>query len=177
MFSSEKNCLFRSFPHFFKLSYWLFLLLSCMNSLCNLNISPFSDMWFANILSHSPLKRVSFQYIVSFLKNNCIYLFLAGLSLCYCTTFSLAAVCRLLAVGFLVAELGPKGAWASVVAAPGLWRTGSIVVAHGLSYSACGTFPGMEPMSPALAGGFFTTEPPGKPLIVSSGMQKIFGLM
>ena len=25
--------------------------------------------------------------------------------------------------------------------------------------------PGMEPMSPALAGGFITTEPPGKPLI------------
>ena len=24
--------------------------------------------------------------------------------------------------------------------------------------------PGMEPMSPALAGGFFTTEPPGKPI-------------
>ena len=25
--------------------------------------------------------------------------------------------------------------------------------------------PGIKPMSPALAGGFFTTEPPGKPLI------------
>ena len=25
--------------------------------------------------------------------------------------------------------------------------------------------PGMEPMFPALAGGFFTTKPPGKPLI------------
>ena len=25
--------------------------------------------------------------------------------------------------------------------------------------------PGIEPMSPALAGGFFTTEPPGKPRI------------
>ena len=24
--------------------------------------------------------------------------------------------------------------------------------------------PGIEPMSPALAGGFFTSEPPGKPL-------------
>ena len=24
--------------------------------------------------------------------------------------------------------------------------------------------PGIEPVSPALAGGFFTTEPPGKPL-------------
>ena len=26
--------------------------------------------------------------------------------------------------------------------------------------------PGIEPMSPALAGGFFTTEPPGKPKIL-----------
>ena len=28
-------------------------------------------------------------------------------------------------------------------------------------------YPGIEPMSPALAGGFFTTEPPGKSIIVS----------
>ena len=27
--------------------------------------------------------------------------------------------------------------------------------------------PGVEPMSPALVGEFFTTEPPGKPLIVA----------
>ena len=26
--------------------------------------------------------------------------------------------------------------------------------------------PGIEPVSPALAGGFFTTEPPGKPLCI-----------
>ena len=25
--------------------------------------------------------------------------------------------------------------------------------------------PGIEPMSPVLAGGFFTTEPPGKPVV------------
>ena len=28
--------------------------------------------------------------------------------------------------------------------------------------------PGIEPMSPALAGGFFTIEPPGKPMSASS---------
>ena len=28
--------------------------------------------------------------------------------------------------------------------------------------------PGIEPMSPAMAGRFFTTEPPGKPFIISS---------
>ena len=39
-------------------------------------------------------------------------------------------------------------------------------VAHGLSCSAaCGNLPGpgLEPVSPALAGGFLTTVPPGKP--------------
>ena len=43
---------------------------------------------------------------------------------------------------------------------------GSVVVAHGLSYSAtCGTlvpWPGIEPASPALQGGFLTTGPLGK---------------
>ena len=35
----------------------------------------------------------------------------------------------------------------------------------GLSFSSPGDppEPGIEPMSPELAGGFFTTEPPGKP--------------
>ena len=35
----------------------------------------------------------------------------------------------------------------------------------GLSFPPPGDLPdpGIEPMSPALAGGFFTTEPPGKP--------------
>ena len=35
----------------------------------------------------------------------------------------------------------------------------------GLPFPSPGNFPdpGIEPMSPALAGGFFTTEPPGKP--------------
>ena len=35
----------------------------------------------------------------------------------------------------------------------------------GLSFPPPGDLPdpGMEPTSPALAGGFFTTEPPGKP--------------
>ena len=37
--------------------------------------------------------------------------------------------------------------------------------------------PGLEPMNLALAGGFFTTEPPGKTLPISQGMnQLIYGL-
>ena len=57
-------------------------------------------------------------------------------------------------------------AWTSGVAAPGTHNTGAIVVVHGLSCSAAyGTFrdQGSNPVSPALAGGFFTTQPPGKP--------------
>ena len=52
----------------------------------------------------------------------------------------------------------------SGVAAPRLWSTGLVIVASGLRRSvACGIFQdqGSNPLSPALAGGFFTTEPPG----------------
>ena len=47
-------------------------------------------------------------------------------------------------------------------------HAGSVVVAHGPSCSAaCGNLPrpGLEPVSPALAGRFPTTAPPGKPVI------------
>ena len=57
-------------------------------------------------------------------------------------------------------ERGPCGSLASVAVAPGLWSTGVGLVALrpvGTSGS------GIKPVSPELAGGFFTTEPPGKP--------------
>ena len=49
-------------------------------------------------------------------------------------------LCKLLlAVASLVAERGLQGLRASVAVAPGLWYTGSVVVACGLSCSiACG---------------------------------------
>ena len=54
----------------------------------------------------------------------------------------------------------------SVVAAPGLQSAGSGVVARGL-LGAHGMWDllrsGTEPVSPALAGSFSTTGPPGKP--------------
>ena len=56
--------------------------------------------------------------------------------------------------------------WALAVAAPRLQSTGSIVMIPGPSCSmACGIIPdqGLNPMSPTLAGEFFTTEPPRKP--------------
>ena len=56
-----------------------------------------------------------------------------------------------------------------------LWHAGSVVVALRLSSCGaraqllCGIWdlpgPGLEPVSPALAGGFLTTAPPGKPPI------------
>ena len=75
----------------------------------------------------------------------------------------------LIAVAFLVwstdsSEHGPQRLWhmASVVVAPRICSTGSVAVV--LSYSSAHPGPGVQPMSPALASRFFTTEPPGKPL-------------
>ena len=54
----------------------------------------------------------------------------------------------------------------SVFAAPGLQSTGSIIAALRLSCSTVRSIfldQGNEPVSPALAGSFFTTEPSGKP--------------
>ena len=55
----------------------------------------------------------------------------------------------------------------SVVAIPRLQTTSSIVVAHRLSWLyGMWDLPGsgIEPMFPALADGFLTTEPPGSPM-------------
>ena len=66
------------------------------------------------------------------------------------------------------------GAWASVVAARGLSSCGLQALEHRLSscdawaYLLCGMWdlpgPGLKPVSPALAGRFLTTVPPGKSL-------------
>ena len=56
----------------------------------------------------------------------------------------------------------------SVVVNLGLWSIDSIVVMQGLSCSVAIwdlPTPGIEPMSPASADRFFTTEPPGKPYL------------
>ena len=54
----------------------------------------------------------------------------------------------------------------SGVVASGLQSTGSVGVVHGLScFTVYRNLPGsdIKPVSPALADGLFTTEPPGKP--------------
>jgi len=119
-----------------------------------------------------PIKINSFLF-----KNKLIYLFIfAALDLPCCVNFALvvasggyflAVVCRLLtAVGSPVAEHGNWGA--------GFSSCGSQALEHRLN--SCGAQPwllqdkwnlarsGTEPVSPALAGRFLITEPPGKPI-------------
>ena len=100
-----------------------------------------------------------------------IYLFLSvlGLRLLHANFLQLKQVRATLSCGVQASCCGGFsccGAWAL-----GAWA--SVVVAHGLS--SCGAWaqllhgmwdlpgPGLKPVSPALAGGFLTTAPPGKP--------------
>ena len=65
-----------------------------------------------------------------------------GFSSCGSRGYSLAVVHGLIAVASLVAEHRPQVQSASVAAAPGLWSTGLVVLAHGLRCSkACGILP------------------------------------
>ena len=102
--------------------------------------------------------------ILNFFFNNFIYLFWSVLGLHCCTGFTLVVASRcysLLAVRMLLIEMA------------------SLVMEHRLlgctGFSSCDTpaqllrgmqdllGSGIEPVSPALAAGFFTTEPPRKP--------------
>ena len=85
--------------------------------------------------------------------------------------FSSPVLCRLLTVvASLTVERGLWGALASVVATRGLSSCSSQSLKRRLrssdtpAYLLCGTGdlprPGIQPVSPALAGIFFTTEPP-----------------
>ena len=83
----------------------------------------------------------------------------------------------LIAVASLVAEHGLQGTWASVVVVHGLSSCGSRALECRLS--SCGAWalllhgmwdlpgPGLEPVSPTLAGRLSTTAPPGKSLYLS----------
>ena len=68
--------------------------------------------------------------------------------------------------------------WVSVAAAHGLWSTGWVIVACGLSCSAaCGIFPdgGWNPCPPALQSRFLTPGLPGKPKTNSLIIAFYFG--
>ena len=79
----------------------------------------------------------------------------------------------LIVVVSLIAEQGLHGTWALVVAAHGLNSGSSRALGHrfnsfGLS---CSVAHGIlldqgSPVSPTLSGGFFITDPPGKPGII-----------
>ena len=87
-------------------------------------------------------------------------------------SFFVAVHGLLIVMAPLCCQAWAPGTWASVVVARGLSSCGSQALEHGPS--SCGTLalllcgmgdlpgPGLEPMSPALAGGFLTTATPGK---------------
>ena len=111
--------------------------------------------------------RILFIYLFIFI-NLVIYLFLAALGL-HCGAW--ASHCG----GFSCCGAWVLGTWASVVVTRRLSNCGSRALEHRLS--SCGTRayllrgmwdlsgPGLEPVSPALAGRFLTTAPPGKPCL------------
>ena len=101
--------------------------------------------------------------------RDCIFVYLAVLGLCCCTSFSLAEVSRDHSSCGVQASLCRSFflSWSVGSRAFGLQTVGSVAGAHRLSCpEACGIFldRGLNPLSPALAGRFFTTEPPGNPL-------------
>ena len=103
-------------------------------------------------------------------KKKIIYLFFSVLGLRCRSGFSLVvesggysvvvACGPLIVVASLVEKHGLWGPQVSALVAPRLQSTGSIVVVHEPSCSSMWDLPGpgIEPMSPALAGGFFTME-------------------
>ena len=124
----------------------------------------------------SPFSVLSFLIFKIF-----TYLFLAALGLCSARAFSSCSeqgLLQLWCMGLslwwflLLQSMGSRCA--------GLWHhEGSGVVTHGLSCSmACEFFlgPGIESMSPPLAGGFLTTEPREKPLCSFEMQQEFNGI-
>ena len=103
-------------------------------------------------------------FVFSFLKN--FYLSLVVLGLHCCAGFSLVGEswgCSLGAVHRLLSVA--EHAWASVAVTHRLLGSDSIIVVQ--TQLLCSvqhlSQPETEPVSPSLAGGFFPSEPPGKP--------------
>ena len=126
-------------------------------------------------------------FLLFFFLNKFIYLFIFGCigsSLLHAGFLQLrratlhcgvqASHCR----GFSCCGAQTLGARASIVVAHGLGCCGSQALERRLSSSGtqaqllCSMWdlprPGLKPMSPALAGRFLTTVPPGKPLVTVS---------
>ena len=117
-------------------------------------------------------QRTSFALLTKFFII-CLFLAVLGLRCCMwasssCGKWELLSSCGVQASHYrafsFVTECGLQDTWASAVVhvgsavAPGLSRTGSVVVAHGLSCPiGIWDLPqaGIEPVSPALPRGFF----------------------
>ena len=118
--------------------------------------------------THSPRLFISFWLCWAFMAEQAFssccergLLFVA-----MCAGFSLEWLLSLWSMGSRVHGLQQVWCVRSVVEAPGLQSSGSIVVAHGLRcLAACGILPnqGSNLRLLHLAGGFFTTEPPVEP--------------
>ena len=113
---------------------------------------------------HRPLSGRSLQHKLLFFLNDFIYLFLfwAALGFPCCMGFSLVATGGASLHGG--AQASHCGGFSCCRAR--VLSAGSVLVAQGLSCSmACVIFPdpGIESVSPALAGRFLCTVPPGKP--------------
>ena len=119
-------------------------------------------------------KVLQFHSSSFFLRFISLFLVVLGLrwgaQASHCSSFS---CCRTQAVGVL----------ASVVAEGWLGNCGSRALEHWLSSCSTQAYlllttwelpgPGVEPMTPALAGGFSTTRPPGKPNFIILSTEKL----
>ena len=130
------------------------------------------------------LSKGSFYFVISFFKINLFILFIFG---CVGSSLLRAGFLQLQRAGATL-SCGAQASHCSSFSCCGAQALGtraSVVVAGGLSscgpralerrVSSCGAWaqllrglwdlpgPGHEPVSPALAGGFLTTAPPGKP--------------
>ena len=168
----------------------LYLFVAYKNFLCsqygkfvNYTISPSMSLFFISLIC-----KILFKNICLFV---CLFIY-------FWLHWVLVAACRLSLVVANVATLH-CGAWASHCSGFSCcraWALGmrtSVVVARGLSscgsralecrLSSCGAWaqllrgmcdlprPGRESVSPALAGGFLTTVPPGKSLDLQNSVQ------
>ena len=152
--------------------------LSCRSSIIYLtNLILLAFMLFpaltvTNNILMKILKRISFFFFFFYLWLRWVFVATCGLSLVaasrgyyslWCAGFSLHWILLLQSTGSTCVGFSSCGTWAQQLCLTGsraqaqqLWYTG--LVAPGMWDLPR---PGLEPVSPALAGGFLTTAPPG----------------